>query len=160
MSHINSLSPQYNETLIKSFRSHFADHLRLHFTQLFHSRSILSFLFVELTEMGWHADLVPVGGCGYRVLGCQRYAASGDHQQDGHFKIPEVHHVVTCPTHPAGQQAKRNVQRGPASMSASCDSRMADGTRGRDSRVVVFEDEHAVWYHSAGWFDLFYLLLL
>lgn len=71
---------------------------------------------------GRHANLIPVGGRGYRILGRQRYAAGGDHQEDGHFEIPEVHHIVTHSAHPGGPQAEGNMRHGPASMSADCDS--------------------------------------
>lgn len=49
-------------------------------------------------------DLVPVGGGGHGVLSGQCYTARSNDQQDGHFKVPEVHHIVTCPAHPEGEQ--------------------------------------------------------
>lgn len=51
-----------------------------------------------------HTNLIPVRGGGYRVLSSQCYATSSYDQQDGHFKVPEVHHVVTRSTHPEGEQ--------------------------------------------------------
>lgn len=52
-------------------------------------------------------NLIPVRGGGHRVLGSQCYAASSYDQQDGHFKVPEVHHIVTRATHPGGKQMAR-----------------------------------------------------
>lgn len=57
--------------------------------------------------------LIPVRGGSHGVLSSQRYTAGGYNQQDGHFKVPEVHHVVTRSTHPEGEQmAERGVIQG------------------------------------------------
>lgn len=61
-------------------------------------------VFTQDTHNREETDLVPVRGGGHRVLGGQRYTAGGNDQQDGHFKVPEVHHIVTCPAHPEGEQ--------------------------------------------------------
>lgn len=52
-------------------------------------------------------NLIPVRGGGYWVLSSQCYTTSGYDQQDGHFKVPEVHHVVTRSAHPEGEQKVR-----------------------------------------------------
>lgn len=61
-----------------------------------------------MSEMIYKTHLVPVRVGGYGVLGSERYATSGDDQQDGHFKVPEVDHVVTHSTHPEGHTTRGN----------------------------------------------------
>lgn len=51
-----------------------------------------------------HTNLIPIRGGGDGVFSSQGNAASSYDQQDGHLKVPEVHHVVARSTHPEGQQ--------------------------------------------------------
>ena len=56
----------------------------------------------EVVRIQEKTNLIPVRGGGYWVLCSQRYTTGSYDQQDGHFKIPQIHHIVTRSTNPGG----------------------------------------------------------